>query len=221
MNILAAALLSLLPKKYRSFFTPYEIPTSGAALSGMLEVSAGLVLLISGYDIYAKAQLALLPASALTRAVEKGGESAVMGIGSIFLLAYLLRPLTVALLFLTIEGGFRTVAALATGELSPSFPFYIISLLHARLESWRAESQMGKRIPDRVECVGAGLLQISSCRPKPWNRLTTISHNEVLYDLDSTKKGNSPRQFVYLLRKKPVSSVVRGLHHYSPDDYRR
>lgn len=97
-----------------------------------------------------------------------------MGIGSIFLLAYLLRPLTIALLFLTIEGGFRTVAALATGELSPSFPFYIISLLHAQLGSWRDESQMGKRTPDSVECVEAGLLQISSCRPKPWNRLTTI-----------------------------------------------
>ena len=218
MNILVAALLSLLPKKYLSFVTPYEIPTAGAALSGVLEMSAGLVLLISGYGMYAKAQLALLPASALTRAAEKGGESAVMGIGSIFLLAYLLRPLTVALLFLTIEGGFRTVAALATGELSPSFPFYIISLLHAQLGSWRDESQMGKRTPDSVECVEAGLLQISSCRPKPWNRLTTISYDDVLYDLDSTKKGRSPRQFVYLLRKKPISGVVRGLHHYSPDD---
>jgi hypothetical protein len=130
MNILVAALLSLLPKKYLSFVTPYEIPTPGAALSGVL----------------------------------------------------------------------------------------IISLLHAQLGSWRDESQMGKRIPDRVECVEAGLLQISSCRPKPWNRLTTISYDDVLYDLDSTKKGRSPRQFVYLLRKKPISGVVRGLHHYSPDD---
>src|SRR5437763_4966810 len=28
------------------------------------------------------------------------------------------------------------------------------------------------------------LLQISSCRPKSWSRLTTISYNGVLYELD-------------------------------------
>lgn len=181
-------------------------------------MSAGLVLLISGYGIYAKTQLALLPASALTRAAEKGGESAVMRIGSIFMVGYLLQPLTVALLFLSVEGGFRAIAPLATGELTPSFPFYIISLLHTRLGLWRAESQMGIRMSDSIQYVDPEILQISSCRPKSWNRLTTVPYNDVLYDLHSRKKGSSPRQFVYLLRKKPLSGVVRGLHHYSPDE---
>jgi len=51
MNIVIAALLSLLPRKYRTFFTPYEIPASGAALSGILEMFTGVVLLISGYGM--------------------------------------------------------------------------------------------------------------------------------------------------------------------------
>lgn len=100
----------------------------------------------------------------------------------------------------------------------PSFPFYSISLLHGRLGSWHAESQMGKRIPDSIEQVELELLQVSSCRPKSWNRLATISYNDVLYDLESTKTGSTPRQFVYLLRKKPLSGIVRGLHHYRPDE---
>jgi len=77
---------------------------------------------------------------------------------------------------------------------------------------------MGKRISDSIQHLDPELLQISSCRPKPWNRLTTISYNDVLYDLQGTKKGTSRRQFVYVLRKKPLSGVVRGLHHYSPDE---
>jgi hypothetical protein len=218
MNIVIAALLSLLPRKYRSFFTPYEIPASGAALSGILEMFTGVVLLISGYAMYTKAQLALVPVSTLTRAAEQGGESAIMGVGSIFLVAYLLQPLTLALSLLSLEGAFRAIAAVATSEPAPSFPFYIISLLHTRLGFWRAESQMGKRIPDSIQNVDPELLQISSCRPKSWNRFTTISYNDVLYDLDNAKKGTSPRQFVYLLRKKPLSGVVRGLHYYSPDE---
>lgn len=61
-------------------------------------------------------------------------------------------------------------------------------------------------------------LRVESSRPKPWNQLTTISHNDQLYEVARELTGQPPRRFVYLLRKAPESKVVRGLYHYSPDE---
>jgi hypothetical protein len=212
------ALLSLLPKKYRSALTPYEVPARGAIISGIAEMLAGVGLLIHGYGIYTQAQLALLPSSALLAAGKQGGESAIMGLGSIYLVGYIFQPLSLALLFVTAEGGCRMTAALATGETLPIFPFYLMSLLHTGFGSWHRESQMGRRIRDDVQPMTGDRLQISSCRPKSWTKLTTIAYDDLLYEVDGVKQGSRPRQFVYVLRKKRASGIVRGLHQYNPDE---
>ena len=211
-------LFSLLPKKYRSAITPHEVPARGAIVSGIAEMFAGLGLLIHGYGIYTQAQLAALPLSTFLAAGKQGGESAIMGLGSIYLVGYIFQPLSLVLLFLTAEGVCRMIAAFATGETLPTFPIYLISILHTRLGSWNHESQMGRRIRDDVQYRKDELLQISSCRPKSWTKLTTIAYHDLLYEVDSVKHGSAPRQFVYILRKKPASGIVRGLHQYSPDE---
>ena len=141
-----------------------------------------------------------------------------MGLGSIYLVGYIFQPLSLVLLFVTAEGGCRMIAALAAEETLPIFPFYMFSLLHTRFGSWHKESQMGRRIQDDVQYRKDELLQISSCRPKSWTKLTTIAYDDLLYEVDSMKQGSAPRQFVYILRKKPASNIVRGIHQYSPDE---
>jgi hypothetical protein len=42
MNIPVAALLAFLPKRYRESFVPYDVPSSGALLGGILKMLAGL-----------------------------------------------------------------------------------------------------------------------------------------------------------------------------------
>jgi hypothetical protein len=214
----SVALLSLLPKKYRSALTPDEVPARGAIISGIAEMLAGVGLLIHGYGIFAQSQLASVPSSVLLAAGKQGGESAIMGLGSIYLVGYIFQPLSLALLFVTAEGGCRMIAALATGETLPIFPFYLMSLLHTGFGSWHRESQMGRRIRDDVQYMKGEFLQISSCRPKPWNGLTTIAYDSVLYEVDSVKQSSVPRRFVYVLRRKPAGGIVRGLHRYSPDE---
>jgi hypothetical protein len=70
-----------------------------------------------------------------------------------------------------------------------------------------------------AECNGTDYdLRIESCRPKPWTALTTISYNDQLYEVAREFTGSPPRRFVYLLRKAPERKLVRGLHHYSPEE---
>lgn len=78
---------------------------------------------------------------------------------------------------------------------------------------------MGKRVRDNALITADGQsLQIASCRPKAWTQLTTISHEERLYELIEEKAGEPPRRFAYVLRKKPASAVIRGIHSCDRDE---
>jgi hypothetical protein len=58
----------------------------------------------------------------------------------------------------------------------------------------------------------------SSASSPPWNRLTTIRYNDELYELDREEQGRPPRPFVYRLKKLPLGKIIRGVHHYQPEE---
>jgi hypothetical protein len=218
MDLFLSALLSFLPKRYREIFTPYELPAAAGIWSGLVEALINIGLLVRGYYAYMNWRMASLPAEVFTRAGEKGGESAIMGMGSIFMLEYLIHPLTFVFIFFTLEGFVRAIAAVGADEVLPSFPLQILAFLHGKLDAQSHERRLGARIRDEVQPIAANSLQIASCRPKPWTRLTTISHEGVFYELVSEHKGESPRCFIYILRRKPTTAVIRGIHDYNPDE---
>lgn len=219
MNLFVSTLLAFLPKKYREALVPYAVPASGAISSGLVEALASLGLLIRRYQTFASESLAALPVSVLTKAAEKGGESAVMGFGSILMLQYVFQFATVSLTFFMIEGAIRVIAAVGSGEVLPSLPLQILSFLQEKLLAQGHEARLGKRVRDNALITADGeSLQIASCRPKPWTRLTTISYEGGLYELVEEKVGEAPRRFAYVLRKKPVCAVIRGLYSYDPDE---
>jgi len=80
---------------------------------------------------------------------------------------------------------------------------------------------MGPRVADGVE-RGDGKqydLRIASCRQKSnWDRLLTVAYEGEFYEVVQEESGSPPRRFVYLLRKIPPSKVIRGLHHYHPEE---
>ena len=81
------------------------------------------------------------------------------------------------------------------------------------------EGKLGARISDEVQFDPAReRLEISSCRPKPWTLLTTISHEGQFYEMVSEQKTGAPRPFVYHLRKKPPTAVIRGICPYDPNE---
>jgi hypothetical protein len=218
MNLFLSTLLSFLPRRYREIFTPHELPAAAGIWSGLIEALASLGLLFRGYYAYMNWRMANLPPEVFTKAGEKGGESAIMGLGSIFMLEYLILPTTILLAFFMIEGLVRAIAATGADEVLPSLPLQLFALLHTKLDAQSHERQLGQRIRDEVQPVAADSLQISGCRPKPWTQLTTISHEGIFYELVSEHEGESPRRFVYILRRKPTTAVIRGIHEYNPDE---
>ncbi len=220
MNIFLSTLLAFLPKRYRRLFGQFEVPCEGAIVGGILEILLSLGLLFRGYYAYMNERLASIPQAVYAGAGEKGGESAIMGLGSIVLLEYLIHVITILLIFFLVEGGVRMIAAIGSRETVPSFPLYLVALLHSKVDAESQERSMGARVRDEVLSEDNGnWLQVSSCRPKPWNQLTTVSHAGALYEVHSQRnEPRPPRPFVYVLKKKPPTAVIRGIYPYDPNE---
>ena len=161
--------------------------------------------------------MAQIPGSVLTKAGEQGGESAIMGLGSIFWLEYMIHVSTILLVFFMLEGLVRIIAAIASREAVPTLPLKIIAVLQSQFEAQNRERRMGEHIRDEVVPDGADSIRIASCRPKPWTPLTTISHEGTLFELAGEIKASAPRPFIYVLRPKPPTAVIRGIYPYDPD----
>jgi hypothetical protein len=139
--------------------------------------------------------------------------------GTIFLLEYLIHLTAIVLVFFILEGIIRTVAAALDGEALPDLPLYVVASRQYRLVAQNHERRLGKRIRDDVKMpTDREFLQIATCRPKPWTQLTSISYEGAFYELVRENRGPSPRPFIYLLRKKPLTSVIRGIYAYDPDE---
>ncbi|MGC1649444.1 MAG: hypothetical protein WA741_26775 [Candidatus Sulfotelmatobacter sp.] len=142
MNLFLSTLLSFLPRRYREIFTPHELPAAAGIGSGLIEALASLGLLFRGYYAYMNWRMASLPPEVFTKAGEKGGESAIMGLGSIFMLEYLILPTTILLAFFMIEGFVRAIAATGADEVLPSLPLQLFALLHTKLDAQSHERQL-------------------------------------------------------------------------------
>jgi len=219
MNIFAAILLSFLPKRYRDVFTPFEIPSAGSILGGFLESLLAFGLLVHSYSSFMNERMAATSLLLMERVAEKGGEAAVASIGGFALIDFLFRITTIVFAFFLLEGLIRVIAAIAGREIVPTLPFKLLEYAQAQFSAQQKERSMGARIRDEVIIDPSGQsLRIASCRPKQWNQLTTVSHDGQFYELVTEQKATSPRPFIYQLRKKPPTAVIRGIYAYDPDE---
>lgn len=207
----------LLPERYRSRL---EVSASSALVSGATQFVFCLGIFIYRYAHFAQNTL-FGNTTVLLKAAETGGDTAIMGSGIFVLLEYMIQPLTLALVYFTFEGLVRGSAALVTGEIVPTLPLATIGWIHRKMEAVHAEMALGKRVSDQVESVDSPdiKLRIQSCRPKvSWDHRITVSYKDELYEVAEEQSGGPPRRFVYLLRHKPANKLVRGIHHYDPDE---
>ena len=219
MSTLVSTFYAFLPRRYRQLLTPHSVPPEGALLGGIFEALICLGFLIHHYHSFTTARLAAIPLSVMMEARKQGGETAIMGLGSILTVEYLLQFTSLVLVFFTVEGVIRAVAALGGGETLPSLPLSALAILHTRLEAYGRELHFGKQIPDEIDLTSSGeSLRIASCRPKPWNQLTTVSYRGEFFELIRAHEGSTPRPFMYFLRKKPISGVIRKLYAYDPEE---
>jgi hypothetical protein len=224
-NFFIGLFLAVLPARFRKHWLANwdgDLRIS-AMFSGIAQMLLALGTLIHRYPRFAERQMAQIDPRVFLAAAERGGETAVSGFGAIMLLAYILTPLSLLLVYFAIEGGVRLLGAISTGEVVGSLP---LTLLETGMRKWSArqtEKNQGPRIPDLVTVApvdGSGYdLAVASCRCKPgWDHLMTISYDEKLYEVADYLEGDMPRKHVYLLRFAPAHKVVRGLHLYDPEE---
>lgn len=219
MNIIAATFFSILPQRYREHFTACEIPPVGSFLSGSLQSLCCLYFLIRNYYPFMQQRMALMSDSVYFLAARKRGTTGVMGLGTVFMFEYFIHITTILLLFFMLEGFVRMVAAVVSGESVPTLPLKLVAIAQTHFEAAKKERTLGERVRDVVEPLdGTDSIRIASCRPKPWTQLTTISHDGALFELASEQKSTPPRPFVYILRRKPPTAVIRGIYPYDPDE---
>jgi hypothetical protein len=223
-GLLGGALLALLPLRYRRRFAESDLDVQrGAFLGAVVQMVLCLGFFIRGYLLFLQQHIGDLATTLIKHGAEEamGSEAIQYGAGFLTMGEYLIRPTTWLLGYFALEGVLRSVAAAVTGEIVPSLPLALVGWAHTRIEGRRAERALGPRVADEVEprtAYSPWDLRIRSCRPKPWTALTTISYDDQLYELVSVEAADPPRRFVYLLRKKPEGKVIRGLHHYRPEE---
>jgi hypothetical protein len=222
-----AMALTYLPQSWRKKLNLLDAGDlrTAALTSGILQVAAFAALIALRYPAFVKSTLVTGGMErAQLGAMEKGGETAVMGFGLVLLAAYLVHPLTLVLDYFCLEGFVRALAALITGEVVPTLPLVGAAWALGRTQEAAAEKALGPRVVDLVQPGDGSLyhLLIASCRPKQgWDHLMTVSYQEKLYEVTHHAEGSPPRSFLYHLRRKPEGKVVRGLYHYDPAEVLR
>jgi len=201
VSFLIDLMLSFLPPRYRS---AWRHSASGslvraAAVSGFLEMVAFGTLYIVGF-VSAFTHLAV--------------------IGPLAFVEYLFYPKSWPLAFFFFDGTIRWLSSLS-GQAVGSLALYPATWIHGWLERRAERRRLGSKVPDTIE-RGDGAryeLRISSCRPKGnWDKWMTVMYEERLYEIAAAELGQPPRPYLYLLRTKPESKVIRGLHRYDPNE---
>jgi hypothetical protein len=225
MNFLLGFAVVLLPERFRRQWLPQwhgNLLTSAAA-SGIAQMLSALGILAVRYPRFIQEQVAQIDARVVAGLAEKGGDTAVRAAGIILLVAYVLLPTSLLLIYFAFEGAVRLIAAISTREVVGTLPLALLDIASQKWSEYYAEKKQGPRVPDLVSeppMNGSGYdLAIASCRSRPgWDHLMTISYNDKLYEVAEYIEGDEPRKHIYLLRLAPLQKVVRGLHQYDPEE---
>lgn len=223
MTFLLGMLLSFVPKRLRFRFKLSEAEiTRGAFWSGLAEAVICLGAWCGRFLWFVQYRTGTLAQGLINKGQPEamGSEQVAFGAGLVTWIEYVLQPVSLLLVFFIVEGMVRYVNAYLNDEAVPTLPLQLISSADLWIERRRHQAWLGEKVPDEV-LVGSGqdfALRVASCRPKQWNHLTTISYQDQLFEMFKEEVAEPPRRFIYLLRKAPAHKVVRGLHHYDPEE---
>lgn len=215
ISLLIDTFYSLLPREWRGqrHFTN-EIVT-GAVISGALAIIFFTGVAILGYKPFVDSMMTEQMHQVGLKAMEKGGQTAVGGMGILMLLSYLVTPKVLLCIYFIVEGVARMTAAIASREALATLPLWLIAKAIRGGKHYKEVQALPPLVADEVKYVGDEL-HIASCRKKDWSPLNTIAYEEKFYELAVTRAGDAARPNIYILRPKPEGQIARGMYHYSP-----
>ncbi len=222
MKLILAMLISLLPGEYRrraSFACDVD-PVRGALFSGILQCAGCALVFCFRYLYFLQHRVGQFADNLIGKGAEEAmGSTAVQwGAGMVSLGEYLIHPVSLALIYFALEGLVRWMSPLIHAEAVGTMPLQLVAWAHVGIRRAKLRRELGPVVEDEVQ-AGDGrqfALRIASSRPKPWTKLTTISYDDALYELIREERAAAPRSFVYLLRPRRESKIIRGLYHYDP-----
>ncbi|HLY92400.1 MAG TPA: hypothetical protein VKQ89_03995 [Candidatus Angelobacter sp.] len=212
LNVLRDFLLSFCPAAVRRAVPPESSVQTlrSATWSGLAQFSLAAFLLLVRFKGYF-----------VLRAQEYGphigGTTEVVeaGIAVFIALEYLAHPLSLLLLYLTIEGLARFAGGLIAGEVLPSFLVFLAFKTAQFAKRVRQRRQKAALPPDTLETMPDRRLRIACAQPRErWNSSITIAVHGAWFEVESSEAGPPPRPFVYTLRSAPAGKVLRGYEEY-------
>jgi hypothetical protein len=212
-NFLRGILYSFLPKQLWGSWRPSSTVdfARSALVSGLLESTFALFLLIEGYVHF------LLMRIRQMQAMAQANEGTQLHFLVILSFEFIFHPFSLIAIYLVLEGSLRSWAAFFTDEVIPSFPIKLVVMMQERRSVRKQEASLGPPLPDRFVRIQEQELQIASQRPKGgWRISITVAINEEFYEIIRVEPGDDDRRFVYLLRRLPAGSVIRGFYRYDP-----
>ncbi len=227
LTLAAGMVVSLLPERYRSWwprassadFRHATIFSGAVEAFGCLGLYIGRYLYFIQYRVGTLADAAIKPGGGAEEAL--GSTAAQFGMGYVSLVEYVFMPLSMLLVYFTLEGVLRLLAAALTEDNPGTLSLYLVAWAVGRARRGLAERALGPLVVDEVQKrdLRGFDLRIASCRPKKhWDRLMTIAFEDEHYEVVKEELGIPPRPYVYLLQKISPGKVIRGLHHYRPDE---
>jgi len=219
-RLLPGMIVSLFPEQYRKWWPGAATGDLRGAtiLSGLAQALGCFGLYVVRYLYFMDYRLGTISQAALDKGALGVGASPAAGFAST--VEYLFSPLSILLAYFALEGVLRLMAAVATEETTGTLPLYVVGWVIGRVQARRADRALGVPMEDEVHrFVGIDYdLGIASSRPKKWDRLLTIEFEGKHYELHDQKLGPAPRPYIYLLKPLSPGRLIRGLHHYRPDE---
>jgi hypothetical protein len=195
LQSIGAFLSTLLPKRYRRGTPPHVC----AMASGIVQGLVCVFLLIFRFLWFSETGGELLDRGhAFDLFVRFGGEyvQANMVAG---LARFWLSPLNFFLVYLVFEAVLRIMAALTSGQIIPTLPFYAVAGIHGLIEKAAYKRRLGDLIPDQVfrgnEKQGFALKIYSSRAKSHWNSYMTIEFEGIHYQLMREESAPAPRHY--------------------------
>ena len=137
------------------------------------------------------------------------------GAAVIITLEYLIHPLSLLLLYLTIEGLIRFMGGLFADEVVPNLLVYFGFRTADSLSRRRARRRAAPLLPDTLDHLPDGCVRIASSAAKSgWNASITIGLCGQWMEVEREEQGPAPRSFVYILRPASKGKILRGYQEY-------